>query len=344
MPQSPIKGWWVPHIERSVAACLANYRVDTQRVVLTGYSAGGKGVWDYSAQYGQRLAAAMPIDAAGHAVPNDTSLRVWAVHGEKDYPGNSATPLDLWFGLAAGHPGGLLATYPTGTTATAHWDGDSWAWRSGIIAPPTRGGLTIRAGATHGSWKEVYKANWFWTWAQTQRRSAGDPGGISSALACSADAHVRGGTFANNNYGTAVTAEVKLQADAQWTRRAYLRFPLPSGDISAARLELRQTIAPPPGTVIRVRRSQGPWSENAVTWHIAPNGGEVLATLSWNGNLGSADLGALGSGGGSLELLIDSSSDTGGANAFGFATREHSDPALRPVLRCTFIPSALARR
>lgn len=41
-----------------------------------------------------------------------------------------------------------------------------------------------------------------------------------------ADSYVRGGTYANTNYGTDASLQVKYATDASFTRESYLRFDL----------------------------------------------------------------------------------------------------------------------
>lgn len=66
---------------------LGEYRIDPDRVYLTGLSMGGYGTWATIAAHADRFAAAAPICGGGdpslaHAIGD---LPVWAFHGEEDY-------------------------------------------------------------------------------------------------------------------------------------------------------------------------------------------------------------------------------------------------------------------
>lgn len=72
----------------------ARYRVDTNRIYLTGLSMGGYGTWSLGLRHPERFAAIAPICGGGDVLPillasrrNSKALRslgVWAFHGAKD--------------------------------------------------------------------------------------------------------------------------------------------------------------------------------------------------------------------------------------------------------------------
>ena len=86
-PQLPTDEQWLPlqlndflnHIE-------TKYRVDTDRVYVTGLSRGGRGTWNLAMAYPERFAAIAPIAARGDAtdVARVKNLPVWAFHGTDD--------------------------------------------------------------------------------------------------------------------------------------------------------------------------------------------------------------------------------------------------------------------
>jgi predicted peptidase len=94
-PQCPDGSWWD---NESLLALLdevqEKYRVDTNRVYLTGLSMGGFGTWNLALTYPERFAAVVPICGGGSPVPiygfdakrKETlkSLPFWAFHGDKD--------------------------------------------------------------------------------------------------------------------------------------------------------------------------------------------------------------------------------------------------------------------
>ena len=80
-------------IENVINYAIANYKVNTQRIYLTGLSMGGGVVWEYagaSTTWASRLAALIPI--CGASWPdynrarniNMANLPVWAIHNNDD--------------------------------------------------------------------------------------------------------------------------------------------------------------------------------------------------------------------------------------------------------------------
>jgi predicted peptidase len=63
-----------------------NYSIDKDRIILTGYSTGGYGVWAIGAQYSDRWAALVPM--AGYPdsddVPTLAHLPIWIFHNSGD--------------------------------------------------------------------------------------------------------------------------------------------------------------------------------------------------------------------------------------------------------------------
>lgn len=93
-PQCPADSWWSEQREVLIALLdhvLAEYRVDPQRVYLTGLSMGGFGTWDLATRYPEYFAAIAPICGGGPAhfgfpqrVAALKEVPVWAFHGAKD--------------------------------------------------------------------------------------------------------------------------------------------------------------------------------------------------------------------------------------------------------------------
>lgn len=86
-PQCPDGEWWVPQqLSDLLDSVSAQYRVDADRVYLTGLSMGGYGTWELATEYPDRFAAIAPICGVGDArdVERIKHLPVWAFHGGKD--------------------------------------------------------------------------------------------------------------------------------------------------------------------------------------------------------------------------------------------------------------------
>lgn len=91
-PQSPGRGWQPDVLNGLLDDVIAKYRVDTDRVYLTGLSMGGYGTWSLAAAHPDRFAAIAPICGGGN--PEDAAklkeIPMWVFHGAKD----SVVPLD----------------------------------------------------------------------------------------------------------------------------------------------------------------------------------------------------------------------------------------------------------
>lgn len=90
-PQCPADRWWVdPWLLEALNGLLdeivQNYRVDTNRIYLTGLSMGGFGTWALAIAHPERFAAIAPI--CGGGMPwmayRIKDVPVWAFHGAQD--------------------------------------------------------------------------------------------------------------------------------------------------------------------------------------------------------------------------------------------------------------------
>jgi predicted peptidase len=88
-PQCPEGDWWTEKVEvliNLVDDIAARYKVDKERIYLTGLSMGGYGTWALASAYPERFAAIAPICGGGSRI---MSLRlkdipIWVFHGAKD--------------------------------------------------------------------------------------------------------------------------------------------------------------------------------------------------------------------------------------------------------------------
>jgi len=93
-PQCPQNSWWNLHVE-DLALLLdeleSQYRVDRNRIYLTGLSMGGYGSWHLAVESPGRFAAVVPICGAGlpffgfpARVQALRDVPIWVFHGAKD--------------------------------------------------------------------------------------------------------------------------------------------------------------------------------------------------------------------------------------------------------------------
>jgi len=62
------------------------YRVDTDKISITGFGIGGFGVWEFICQFADMLSSAVPVGGGGRSWRADSvgTLPVWAFHGSMD--------------------------------------------------------------------------------------------------------------------------------------------------------------------------------------------------------------------------------------------------------------------
>jgi predicted peptidase len=85
-PQSQREGWNPDTLNALLDEVIRKYRVDKDRVYLTGPSMGGSGTWRLAAAHPEKFAAIVPI--CGRGDPADAKqlarLPIWVFHGAKD--------------------------------------------------------------------------------------------------------------------------------------------------------------------------------------------------------------------------------------------------------------------
>ncbi len=86
-PQCPKDHWWEPvELTALLDEIVEKYKVDQDRIYVTGLSMGGFGTWSLAAYRPQRLAAIVPICGGGEPVMARLLPKVpaWVFHGAKD--------------------------------------------------------------------------------------------------------------------------------------------------------------------------------------------------------------------------------------------------------------------
>jgi predicted peptidase len=139
-PQSP-RGGWVPHeLITLVDEVASKYKVDPDRIYVTGLSMGGFGTWSLAAAYPDRFAAIVPICGGNPADAKRLQhLPIWVFHGAKD----RAVPLAR-----------------------------SEAMVKALKAVGSNVKFTIYPNAEHDSWTETYNNPELYKWLLQQKRGA----------------------------------------------------------------------------------------------------------------------------------------------------------------------------
>jgi len=85
-PQSPGHGWNNGALMALLDDVNKTYRVDPNRIYLTGLSMGGFGTWSLAAAHPERFAAIVPICGGGKTSDAQklATLPIWVFHGAKD--------------------------------------------------------------------------------------------------------------------------------------------------------------------------------------------------------------------------------------------------------------------
>ena len=138
-PQSARRGWDPDKLNALLDAVIKKYRVDKDRVYLTGLSMGGYGTWDLAAAYPEKFAAIAPICGGGDPsdAPAIAKLPIWVFHGAKD----KTVPLDR-----------------------------SEKMVEAVKAAGGNPKFTVYPDAAHDSWRQTYNDPEFYKWLLAQNR------------------------------------------------------------------------------------------------------------------------------------------------------------------------------
>jgi predicted peptidase len=142
-PQCPKESWWTTEA-RALLAMLddlsEDYRIDEDRVYLTGLSMGGFGTWALAKEQPDRFAALAPICGGGDPewAADIMHIPVWVFHGAKD----GTVPLEK-----------------------------SREMVDALRAAGADPRFTVYPEAGHDSWTATYVDPAFYDWLLAQRRS-----------------------------------------------------------------------------------------------------------------------------------------------------------------------------
>ena len=153
-----------------------------------------------------------------------------------------------------------------------------------------------------------------------------------SDLLPTADAYVRDGTNAGNNYGTATVLDVKADGSSYF-RKSYLKFDTSSASsVSAATLKLYVSAIGTDATrtisVYAIPTTT--WGETTLTWNNAPAAGTLLGSfnvsnsvgVSYNFNVTSYVQSEKSAGRNTISLLLINNGAFSGQSHVSFASRE----------------------
>jgi len=139
-PQCPDdQTWSLEVLDMLLDEMALRYRVDTNRIYVTGLSMGGTATWKLAVAYPGRFAAIVPV--CGRVDPQDAprikDLPVWAFHGAKD----DIVPPEISENMV-----NALKT----------------------LGSPVK--FTLYPDANHDSWTETYDNPELWEWLEEQHK------------------------------------------------------------------------------------------------------------------------------------------------------------------------------
>jgi predicted esterase len=140
-PQCDPQSWWMAnYVDDFISEVLTKYRVDPDRVYLTGLSMGGFGTWAETCAHPERFAAVAPICGGGDPTqaPRMKDVPTWVFHGAKDSVVPFARSQEMVDALKAAGSNVKFTVYPE---------------------------------ADHDSWSATYSNPEFYAWLLAQRRN-----------------------------------------------------------------------------------------------------------------------------------------------------------------------------
>jgi predicted peptidase len=144
-PQCPDDEWWnVLALEALIDHVAKKYRVDRERIYVTGLSMGGYGTWALAQRHPERYAAVVPICGGGEVrhAPDLRNLPLWAFHGANDRTVPLKRSVEMIDAIRAAGGAPKFTIYPEGE---------------------------------HNVWDETYANPELWTWLLAQKRGGAAP-------------------------------------------------------------------------------------------------------------------------------------------------------------------------
>jgi predicted peptidase len=139
-PQCPKDRWWEPvELTALLDEIVEKYKVDRDRIYVTGISMGGFGTWSLAMSTPRRFAAVVPICGGGDPIwaRQLAGIPIWVFHGAKD---------------------------PTVPLARSEQMVEALKKANGNVK------FTVYPNALHDSWTETYENPELYTWLLEQKR------------------------------------------------------------------------------------------------------------------------------------------------------------------------------
>jgi predicted peptidase len=89
-PDSPVRSWTEPVADRAVMALLekvlGEYAIDKRRILVTGFSMGGRGTWFMASHHADLFTGAIPIAASvtGEPIEGLGTMPTYIIHSRND--------------------------------------------------------------------------------------------------------------------------------------------------------------------------------------------------------------------------------------------------------------------
>jgi len=167
-------------MENFLAFLTTTYGVDPQRIYVTGWSLGAGGVYDFTRNNPERVAAMAPMSGNGGTSAVLLDIPLWAFHHRSDPDAGQGSHLASINNYVTPSNGGI-GTSPVGEDAFLVYrrstDEKNWIIGPAIQDDPDLS-ITVRFSSFTGStgnphayaWGQAYRSNVFWTWLLAQRK------------------------------------------------------------------------------------------------------------------------------------------------------------------------------
>jgi hypothetical protein len=101
--------WPAEYIDEVVRYVTANFRVDMERIYVTGMSKGGIGTWTYASAYPEKVAAVIPISGRSDLTKACAmkNIPIWAFHGDGDRVVTPEYSIDMVNAIKSCQPSGI---------------------------------------------------------------------------------------------------------------------------------------------------------------------------------------------------------------------------------------------